>query len=191
MSNKINKLRKKMNKPHDVLNRNPNFPVIYYCIGDRFAYLFDQEGGYDYNFEVAGDTDFYGAEKAIAIEKDMLHQDDLMNEGKIPYTPNTFSEIQMNAVPKRHPDNTDTFNFFSKNEPYDIMNGYYSNWMTNLADGQDSTVSAIIRAHNFEETLSIFEKIKNYSVDYVAKQGLWKTRQREGHPIDMNKLFKS
>lgn len=62
-------MRKKLNKSHTVLNRNSNFPIIYYCVGEKFAYLFDQEGGYDYNCETAHYADDYGVKVAITIEK--------------------------------------------------------------------------------------------------------------------------
>ena len=175
MTNKINKLRNKLNKSHTVFNRNPNFPMIYYCVGEKFAYLFDQEGGYDYNGEVAHYADNYGAKTAIAIERDMQHQDDLMNDGKIPYNPITISDVQLNADIKTRPDDTDIFLFQSTN-------------MQNVIDDQDSTVSALIRAHDINEAMKIFELFKNYQVDYVDKKGPWTTYQREGYPIKINNL---
>lgn len=173
-----------MSKPHTVLNRNQNFPAIYYCIGEKFAYLFDQEGGYDYNMEVAYYADACGAKTAIEIEKDMHRQDDLMDEGKIPYTPNTFSNVQMEAEPKERPDNTNIFLFESKDVPYDYLSKmFYSLDMQNLIDNQDSTVSALIRAHDVDEAMKFFEQFKNYKVDYAKEYGTWKTYQREGLPI--------
>lgn len=188
MTNKINKLRNKLNKSHTVFNRNPNFPMIYYCVGEKFAYLFDQEGGYDYNGEVAHYADNYGAKTAIAIERDMQHQDDLMNDGKIPYNPITISDVQLNADIKTRPDDTDIFLFQSKNVPYDFLDGFNSSNMQNVIDDQDSTVSALIRAHDINEAMKIFELFKNYQVDYVDKKGPWTTYQREGYPIKINNL---
>lgn len=188
MTSKINKLRKKLNKSHTVLNRNPNFPIIYYCVGKNFAYLLDQEGGYDYNGETAHYADDYGVKTAIAIEKDMQRQDDLMNNGKIPYNPMTISDIQMNAELKPKPDNTDIFLFQSKNVPYDFLDGFTSSNMQNVINDQDSTVSALIRAHDINEAMKIFELFKDYQVDYVDKKGTWTTYQREGYPIKINNL---
>lgn len=123
-----------MSKPHVVKNRNQNFPVIYYCVGEKYSYLFTQEGGYDYNGEVAGYADIYGSQKAIEIEQDMQRQDRLMDEGKIPYTMGTFSQVQMDAKPKSRPANTETYVFESKDVPYNIMEKFTSNHMQNLVE---------------------------------------------------------
>lgn len=182
------KSRRKANKPHTVLNRGQNFPIIYYCVGQQFAYLFYQEGGYDYNSETAYCADTYGIQKAIEIEKDMQRQDDLMNAGKIPYNPVTFSETQMLAKEKPQPDNTDLFLFESKRAPYAFLSNYYSDDIQNLVDNQESTSSVLIRAHNIDEATKFFEQLKNYKIDYVAEPCAWKTCQRDGYPIKIDNL---
>lgn len=181
MSNKINKLRRKFNKPHKVLNRNSNFPVLYFCTGDKKAYAFFQQGGYDYNAEVAKLADDYGTEVAIKIEKEMQHQNDLMDEGKIPYSPVTFSETQINARFLKRPENTDLFLFESKNAPYSLAGGIYmSNSELNLIDNQDSTVSAYIRAHDINEARKIFDIFKNTKLNYQSDTGTWMTIPHDG-----------
>lgn len=181
MSNKINKLRRKLNKPHKVLNRNSNFPVLYFCTGDKKAYAFFQKGGYDYNAEVARCADNYGAEVAIKIEEEMHHQDDLMDEGKIPYSFATFSETQMNAHFLKRPENTDLFLFESKNAPYSLAEiTHMVNSELNLIDNQDSTVSAYIRAHDINEARKIFDVFKNTKLNYQSDKGTWMAIPHDG-----------
>lgn len=184
MSNKINKLRRKLNKPHRVLNRNINFPVVYFCTGDKKAYAFFQQGGYDYNAEVARYADDYGAKVAIKIEEEMHHQDDLMDTGKIPYSFATFSETQMTATLLKRPKNTDLFLFESKNAPYSVAERTQMfNSKLNLIDNQESTVSAYIRAHNINEARKIFDIFKNIKLNYQSDKGTWMTMQHDGMKI--------
>lgn len=184
MSHKINKLRRKLNKPHQVLNRNSNFPVLYFCTGDKNAYVFFQQGGYDYNTEVAEYADFYGAEVAIKIEEEMHRQDDLMDEGKIPYSFATVSETQMNAILLKRPKNTNLFLFESKNAPYSVAEKIHRvDYQLNIIGNQDSIVSAYIRAHNIDEARKIFDIFKNTKIHYQSYTGTWLTMQHDGMKI--------
>lgn len=118
----------------------------------------------------------------------MQRQDDLMNDGKIPYNPITISDVQMNAELNSKPDDTDIFLFQSKNVPYDFLDGFRSSNMQNVVNDQDSAVSALIRAHDIDEATKIFEQLKNYKIDYVAEPCAWKTCQRDGYPIKIDNL---
>ena len=188
MSIKANKLRHKFNKTHKVLNRNPNFPCFYYCVGNKYANAFVQQGGYDYNAEVASYTDDYGANVSMQIEADYHHQDDLMDKGVIPYTLMTFSEIQMTAKLKNRPEGTDLFFFESKNAPYSFaMRDHKLYSELNLIDNQDSTVSAYIRACDIDEAQQFFSKLKNIQVTYQAEPGTWKTSIPDGFNVSLDK----